>query len=600
MSTVESDVKKSPRKKYPSNGSGGTVADYMPSPVSIAVRNALWIDLPRVQVDPIVVQLVALRVKELTKDGSQVDRVLAAIEQKWTDAVAALSDQLNKESLDDCLRLLLSNQEIYASILNGLIDADFDLADVSGAKERILRVLPTPNGEKGDLLKKAVTEVLARRDIQMPAALSEYVVRQVWALNPSVGQGVIVPAILKVYDSTVSAGLLPGYVNWWIRRQSIPPDKITDTVRQNMVDYLLGLELPYDSDNFEGDFQAGKYDQFFALAFEDAREKTSGENDPIDAMRTRGAVAAWDFTVDTFDQAEAQGVIPDWIRAAGGLDWCYWMGEALGIYKIVDSVVLRWGSGALDVPPGPTTSKLYRYYKMRDQRASAEERSMVYKRVLNRGEATLTQQMVVNTAFPRLWHKLMAEVAEFIRKSEETKGGPEQVSPTPIYQAVRDLQYNLSDNMTGLAPMQVQEMYAQLQEAIDILSDPQVIDQFGVGRRKNLWTVVERIAKEEFGTALNVASIRTLAVEGNKVFRWIADFDGTNAIRAAIDFSANATDTKTLNALLEPAEAWIIAQADIDGSLDDQPAEDAKRPEEPAVVAPPAKSGGDDFADWNV
>src|SRR5258708_35667304 len=119
MSTLESHVSKTPRKKPPGNGSEGSVADYMPSPISIAVRNALWIDLPRVQVDPIVDQLVALRVKELTKDGSQVERVLASIEQKWTDAVAALSDQLNKESLDDCSRLLLSNQEIYASILNG-------------------------------------------------------------------------------------------------------------------------------------------------------------------------------------------------------------------------------------------------------------------------------------------------------------------------------------------------------------------------------------------------------------------------------------------------------------------------------------------------
>jgi hypothetical protein len=198
----------------------------------------------------------------------------------------------------------------------------------------------------------------------------------------------------------------------------------------------------------------------------------------------------------------------------------------------------------------------------------------------------------------------MGEVAEYIRKSEETRGGVEQVSPTPVYQAARDLQYNLSDHMTGLAVIQVQEIYAQLQEAIAILRNPDVIDQFGLGRRKNLWTVIERIAKEQFGTALNVASIRTLAVEGNRVFRWLADFDGNAALRAAIDFSAAPADTKTLNALLQPAEAWIIAQADVDGMLaGGSPDGAAAPPDEVPRATPPAsgqRQGEDEFADWNV
>ena len=40
-----------------------------------------------------------------------------------------------------------------------------------------------------------------------------------------------------------------------------------------------------------------------------------------------------------------------------------------------------------------------------------------------------------------------------------------------------------------------------------------------------MWTVIERLSKEELGLAPNIASHRSMAVDGNRVFQWIANFN---------------------------------------------------------------------------
>jgi hypothetical protein len=76
-----------------------------------------------------------------------------------------------------------------------------------------------------------------------------------------------------------------------------------------------------------------------------------------------------------------------------------------------------------------------------------------------------------------------------------------------------------------MAHMQVRELYAQLQECFDILRDEEVIAHFGGTRRKSMWTVIEHLSRQEFGEAPNIGAYRRLAVEGNAVFSWIADFN---------------------------------------------------------------------------
>ena len=111
--------------------------------------------------------------------------------------------------------------------------------------------------------------------------------------------------------------------------------------------------------------------------------------------------------------------------------------------------------------------------------------------------------------------------------------------------------------------MQAHEMYAQLMEGFDLLGNEEIIAHFGGSRRKSLWTVVERLSKSEFGASPNIAAIKSLAVDGNRVFRWIASFDeGANDHQDFLDF-------------LDAAESYILSSALVgDEMLEDEDDDD--------------------------
>jgi hypothetical protein len=153
----------------------------------------------------------------------------------------------------------------------------------------------------------------------------------------------------------------------------------------------------------------------------------------------------------------------------------------------------------------------------------------------------------------------MSEVARYIDKTERVTEGTSERSPVSragIYQATRELQYNLTEHCTGMAHMQVSELYFQLQDGFDILRDEEIIAHFGGSRRKSMWTVIEHLSRQEFGDAPNIGAYRRLAVEGNVVFRWIADFN-------------DAPTPDQFAKFLTSAEAYILAASVVGDSFEE-------------------------------
>ena len=373
--------------------------------------------------------------------------------------------------------------------------------------------------------------------------------------NLALGQGTLETAVLSIIDSVNKKGVLPNLLEYFIEHRSdFAKERYTDSVRTAMIDYLLdrGFRVK-DPAKIDEDFDAGRYDEEFSLAFEHALSVANGEQDPIDsAWRRPGSsnVGQWDFTVDDFSEIEEQGIVADNILAAGALDYIYELGEGLGVFRLVDALVLNWSAGSIDVVDGEAASRLYRYWKLRDSRATEAERGMVYRRVLNKGNGEVLSRMVVNESFAGLWRNLMAEVADYIDKTERVDSGVGEDSPVSrsrIYQATRDLQYNLTEYCNGMAHVQVREFYAQLQECFEILKDPEIIAYFGGNRRKTLWTVIEKLSKEEFGASPNIAAQRSIAVNGNKVFQWIANFNESGVRQEAFEQFLFATEDYILN-----------------------------------------------------
>lgn len=386
----------------------------------------------------------------------------------------------------------------------------------------------------------------------------------------SLTPGGLEPAVLKIIDQLNEQAQLPVFIDIYIEHSGIDDTRFTDEVREAMVEYLLQRGAKIDSIEAA---ERGDYDELFALAYENAVTRKAGRDDPIDAARQPGgglAGAGWDFSVDTFEEVEQQGVVRDNILAAGAIDYIFELGEHMGVFKLVDALVLNWASGSIDVVEGDVVSRMYRYWKLRDERPSAEERGMVYRRVLNKGETDVLERMVVNEDFPNLWHNLMAEVADYIDKTEKVTNGTTESSPVSrsrIYQAVKDLQYNLTEYCTGMAHIQARELYAQLQECVELLRDPEILAYFGGNRRKSLWTAIEQLSKQEFGGSPNIAAIRSLAVDGNTLFRFIADF---------ADGSVRQED---FNKFLQAAEAYILNFSTVGGEIESIGGEDEEMEE---------------------
>jgi hypothetical protein len=155
-------------------------------------------------------------------------------------------------------------------------------------------------------------------------------------------------------------------------------------------------------------------------------------------------------------------------------------------------------------------------------------------------------RMVVNEAFPSLWHALMETTTQYIER-EQSASVTTLLSRRPITLATQQLQYNLTEYATGMVHLQAAEMYAQLKDAFDLLGSEEIVSQLTGGRRRNMWAAIGQLAHDEFGLVPDIGSLRTLAVEGNKVFRWIASFQ------------AGAFTDEDFESFKGSAEEWIIA-----------------------------------------
>jgi hypothetical protein len=496
-----------------------------------------------------------------------------------SSSILQITDKLNAAPLREDTRWILASRGVYHYLLLvALVDEARAQTDLEGIRQSVL--LHVEDEPKRLFYETVVRLVLNRSkinlDLQQDQDIRERVVATVMSAGLSISTRRVESDVLAIVKKVMGEGDLPAYITQFAASNDIPATKFTPGVQTAMLRYLAELGIKFQKQKFD----EGKYDEFFALAYNYALGVASGDQDPLSLKYRSDQIANWDFSVEQFDSVEAQGIVRENILAAGALYYIYEFGENLGMYRLADALVLRWASGALDLAEGTATTRLYQFWKRRDDRNSPEERAAVIKRVLNIGDGQVLSRSVVNEEFPALWHRLMEEAAEYIRRAEGSDDAAGQrISRASLYDATRNLQYNLSTHATGMAHMQVREMYAHLSEAIEIFKHPEITDYFGGGRRKNMWTVIERLSMDEFRQAPNVSAIQTAAIEGNKVFQWIANFGGPGTVTE-----------QSFKSFLDSAEAWILSQASAGEGFEGEEEESAGGESE---------DGGDDFGDWD-
>lgn len=475
--------------------------------------------------------------------------------------IGKASAKIRKSSLDNNIRQLLSNEAIYVYCLHTAHFKD-NVKDADGLLSRVMVYI---DDVQEGIQASAAAAFFKSQKLDNKEIDKDAFVEMVKKGKFSYAAGKPVAYMKSVISSQMKYGNLPKYVDDFFASNEIPAEKGTPEIKKRMVDYLYKLDLQISGPSLP----AEKYDEYFANAYAYAAKLGTSESDPVKNIFSDVQVDFFDFKVDYFETVEEQSIDRQNILAAAVLFYNKVLADDLGILRITDAIIMAWTQGKLDIPQGETATKLYRYYKLRKERTTAEERAMFYKIVFNSGSADVLEDSVVNTDFSQLWSTLMNETVKYIQKYEANENATEFVSKVGVYNAIKNLQYNLSVFMSGMVKSLLPEMYAQLQSAIDILKRSEIVQQLGQGYHRNMWKVIERVSSEAFGQIPNVSALRTIAVKGHSVFNAIAHFD-----------EAQFTDEEFRN-FISDVEEFIVANGqveirDTDDTNDEDDQDDVK------------------------
>ncbi|UCF34569.1 MAG: hypothetical protein JSV78_04555 [Phycisphaerales bacterium] len=476
------------------------------------------------------------------------------VKRNMTAVVAKVTKRLNARGLEDIERLLLALPAVYEQLLIDALDKEkINPQDDQGLFDYVLRSVRVE--PRHYLLNEIVGAALGAENIKLEKDELSALRDLAFQRGISLRDGTVRSAVRKLLADAQSVGNLRQYVDRYAARGEIDTAQFDESIKSEMARFLFarGVTIPSLAA-----FESGNYDEYFALAFDHALRVSEGSNDPVDVARTKGAGGAeWDYTIRRISESDRPIIRAELIRAAGALYTTFIEGEQMYVYDIADSLLTAWHRGELDIPDGDAASQLNRYEILMRDRPTEEERQMHYKRVFNIGDAEMLSGTVVNETFPSLWDNLMYEVTRYIDKIERYYTEEKFISRTYVYQAIQDLQYNLSEYMTGSTPKKTAEMYHHLQEALDIIGSDDVLNHVG-GRRKSILAAIEHIGKASLGVAIPAKNLVEMAERGNDIFRFIANFAPENV--ADDEFQR----------FLDACKACIVNQAALEPRREDE------------------------------
>lgn len=188
--------------------------------------------------------------------------------------------------------------------------------------------------------------------------------------------------------------------------------------------------------------------------------------------------------------------------------------EQMHLFEVADRIANLFASGELPVS-GASRSRFEAYLRDAPQRLSADSRRRMYGHVLGGSETGAADP---NLAFAGLMTRFVRSVSEYRRQIQPSKKKTPHADSSTVHAAARSLAQNLSNRTYGAPVYASAQLARQISQARALLSDPQVLSAFGA---RDMWHLVDRVAKRELGKKANANRHRKRAESGAAIIRWL-------------------------------------------------------------------------------
>ena len=261
-------------------------------------------------------------------------------------------------------------------------------------------------------------------------------------------------------------------------------------------------------------------------------------------------------------------IVKENLRIAGVLYYSYQL-EGMRMFEVVDRIAELFAQGLLPLGRPAADTLTQRARSVRPDTQSV--RRNAYRRMfgVDLGSTRVdtdgdTSSGEPNTGFLSLWMRFIAAVSGYVREHGSVQLiEPPTAANALVRKAARDLAVNLSRHGWGAALAMARRLAAEIEQAVDILGDPDLQRTFGV---RDMWQLIDRVNTEQLGGARNVERYRTQAESGRRIIDWLADCDQVSEAR----------DVQLVIAV----EQWIAASATPDSAV-----EQASQPSEAPTAA---------------
>jgi hypothetical protein len=368
---------------------------------------------------------------------------------------------------------------------------------------------------------------------------------------------------------------------------------IPASIRPQIVRNIKFSPIPIDATNAK----------FYISQFVMQNAGTLGQSDPFveEQPPDDQTVDDSDFDVQYLeDDRSLIQISQSAVKCAAQLYYGMVLGDELDVFNAVNFFTHKYlVRGAFEIRNATLRNDLQRYvfdgeFSELDKngkstgrilkRTRPAERQMFYRQVFNQGHAPVTDDVVINGEFRKLWNVLMLESARYLEKAQMSPNPDSFVSRTNVMQAVEDLQYNLSTSCTGMSNVIAPLIYKELDFVVKrIFMHDEILAKVSPGG--GTWSrVIETLYMDMKRSRPKATVLYNKAKLGHSIISSIASYN-----------PATFEDDKNFSEFISNVDAYITTQSILQDSLTDDLKKEASdedyEPTNGYGAQPPAANG---------